>query len=107
MPKTGLLATRTVALRFPEGETQYWLTDKVFSVGETIQRDGRIYVVREVASTRETGREPRITLEDLTAESAPSDVEERNRQAWNLPAALSAEPGSAGNGKYGGTGVER
>ena len=90
-----LLATRTLALRFPEGDTQYWLTDRVFAVGETIERYGRTFVVSDVASTRETGREPRITLEEVPSDPTRADASERDRQAWNLPAALDPRPDAA------------
>jgi hypothetical protein len=82
-----LLATRTVAARFPAHGTQYWLTTRVFSVGDTIERNGRTYVVSDVASARETGSELRITLEEVTAEGVSVDVEALDRLAWNLPAA--------------------
>jgi hypothetical protein len=34
-----LLATRTVAVRLPSGESEYWLTDRVFSEGDTYTRN--------------------------------------------------------------------
>lgn len=43
-----LLATRTVAVRLPNGETQYWLTDQVFEVGDKLRRSGRVWEVAEV-----------------------------------------------------------
>jgi hypothetical protein len=87
MPETeDLLATRTVVMCFPDGGSQYWLTDKVFTAGETIERDGRRWVVSHVAGSRETGREPRVTLREVKREALPSaDPEALDQVAWNLP----------------------
>ena len=43
-----LLATRTVVVRLPNGETEYWLTDHVFVDGETFERDGNLWEVANV-----------------------------------------------------------
>jgi hypothetical protein len=42
------LSTRTVAVRFPDGDTEYWLTDQLFSVGQTITSRGREWAVVDV-----------------------------------------------------------
>ena len=56
-----LVATRTVIVQFP-GKREYWLTDSAFSVGQTIQRDGRVWMVASVAGSAETGGKPRIRM---------------------------------------------
>lgn len=43
-----LRVPRTVAIRFPEGDTEFWLTDQVFSAGQTIPSKGRDWFVHEV-----------------------------------------------------------
>jgi hypothetical protein len=43
-----LLSIRTVAVRFPDGDTEYWLTDQLFSVGQTITSRGREWAVVDV-----------------------------------------------------------
>ena len=43
-----LLATRTVVVRFPNGETEYWLTDRVFVEGESCVRNGNVWEVVDV-----------------------------------------------------------
>jgi hypothetical protein len=81
-----VLATRTVVIHFlPDGETQYWLTDKAFSVGETIEREGLAWTVSNVAESRETGRKPRVTLTRAKEQLPPIDLEALDRVAWNLP----------------------
>jgi hypothetical protein len=61
-----LLSTRTVAIRFPDGDTEYWLTDQLFSVGQTIASKGRDWAVVDVLDPERGGhhaiavREPEI-----------------------------------------------
>jgi hypothetical protein len=44
-----LLAKRTVAIRFPDGDTQYWLTDRRFDSGERFEAKGRDWLIVDVA----------------------------------------------------------
>lgn len=84
-----LVATRTVVIYFPNGETEYWLTEREFSVGQTIERNGRVWIITDVAGSGETGGKPRIRLAE--AETATSlDREALNRVAWNVPIAREA-----------------
>jgi hypothetical protein len=76
------LATRTVAVYFPDGETEYWLTDRALSVGDTIERNGRRFSVSVAAGSREAGEERRVTLQ----ESPPAAVE-REASSGPTPAA--------------------
>jgi hypothetical protein len=50
-----LLATRTVVVRFPNGETEYWLTDRVFVEGETYVRNGNVWEVADVLPPSRNG----------------------------------------------------
>jgi hypothetical protein len=50
-----LLATHTVAVRLPNGESEYWLTDHVFAEGETFKRRGQLYEVAAVLPPARNG----------------------------------------------------
>jgi hypothetical protein len=51
----GLLATRTVIVRLPNGETEYWLTDHVFVEGDTYERHGNVWKVADVLPPSRSG----------------------------------------------------
>lgn len=57
---------RTVTVRFPNGETQYWLTDRDFSEGETVVASGSRWTVTEV--TLPAFRETHLTVRVREAE---------------------------------------
>jgi hypothetical protein len=59
------LSTRTVVISFPNGQTQYWLTDQVFTVGDTIRRDARSWVVADVLTPARSGGYLKIRLHEL------------------------------------------
>ena len=50
-----LLATRTVAIRLPNGETQYWLTDQVFVAGDKLRRNNQVWEVADVLPPSRNG----------------------------------------------------
>ena len=52
-----LLATRTVSVRFPSGETEYWLTDRGFAKGDAYTPHGDVWEVAEVLPRGRNGRE--------------------------------------------------
>jgi hypothetical protein len=60
-----VLSTRTVVMSFPDGESQYWLTDQVFSVGDTIRRDARSWIVADVLTPARSGGYLKIRLHEL------------------------------------------
>jgi hypothetical protein len=74
------LDTRIVAVRLPDGETEYWMTEARFSVGETVWSRGRRWIVAHIAGPRETGAYPQVSLRE------ESEDEESDRRAWSLPA---------------------
>lgn len=43
-----LLAARTVVVRLQNGESEYWLTDRVFSQGDTYTRNGDVWEVVDI-----------------------------------------------------------
>jgi hypothetical protein len=49
-------AYRTVAVRLPNGETEYWLTDQVFAAGDRYERNGRAWEVADVLPPTRNGR---------------------------------------------------
>jgi hypothetical protein len=50
-----LLATRTVVVRLPNGETEYWLTDQVFAEGDKHARNGQVWEVADVLPPSRNG----------------------------------------------------
>jgi hypothetical protein len=69
---TDQLSTRTVVICFPDGETQYWLTDQVFSPGDTLRRNGRAWFVSDVLDSLQTGSYAKIRLRDHDGSPAAS-----------------------------------
>jgi hypothetical protein len=58
------LSLRTIVVRYPDGDTQYWLTEEVFSVGDELKRNGHTWVVEDVLGPRRSGGYPTITLRE-------------------------------------------
>lgn len=57
-----LLAVRTVAIRLPNGETEYWLTDRIFSAGQAVRCRDQEWVVGGVFDAFERSGHPTVTL---------------------------------------------
>ena len=57
-----LLSTRTVAIRLPSGDTEYWLTDQSFSTGDAVRCQGRDWVVVESFDLHRAGDNHTVTL---------------------------------------------
>ncbi len=53
-------------VRFPEGETQYWLTDKSFAVGEPVTEGGETFLVSEILDPESTDTHLTVTLRKPT-----------------------------------------
>lgn len=49
-----LLATRTVVIRFPGGNTEYWLTDRIFAQGDRLSRSDGEWIVADVLGAERT-----------------------------------------------------
>jgi hypothetical protein len=56
------LALRTIVVRYPDGDTQYWLTEEIFSPGDELRRNGHTWVVDDVLGPRRSGGYPTVTL---------------------------------------------
>jgi hypothetical protein len=52
---------RTVIVRFPDGTTQYWLTDRAFSKGDVIGQNGQRWIVSEVLGPNGSGTDITVT----------------------------------------------
>jgi hypothetical protein len=64
------LSTRTVVISFPDGQSQYWLTDIVFTVGDTIKRDARSWIVADVLTPARSGGYLKVRLHELEEAAA-------------------------------------
>jgi hypothetical protein len=53
---------RTVVLLFPNGETQYWFTERLFTAGDRLDRNGQAWIVSSVGAPDKDGRHTNMTL---------------------------------------------
>ena len=53
---------RTLSLLFPNGETQFWLTEQMFEVGNMITRDGQTWVITGLGNFNRDGKALAVTL---------------------------------------------
>jgi hypothetical protein len=61
------LAMRTVCVRTPSGESEYWLTDQELAAGDTLLRNGNVWVVVEVLQP--DGNRSHLTVQLRQAET--------------------------------------
>ena len=59
---------RVIAIRLPDGDSEFWMTEVEFTIGQRLWCKGRPWLVAEVASARETGTHPRVTLREPEGE---------------------------------------
>jgi hypothetical protein len=71
---------RTVLVRFPGGETQYWLTDRQFTAGTNVSDGGDEWIVTDVVPLPDGSI--KIALRDA---ELPAGSHEDDRNPWNLP----------------------
>jgi hypothetical protein len=57
---------RTVSVRIPGGETQYWLTDQEFDEGDRLDRNGRTWIVFEVMPPNRSGTHLTVVLREAS-----------------------------------------
>jgi hypothetical protein len=62
------LAMRTVCIRTPSGESEYWLTDQDFAAGDTLRRNGNVWIVVDVLQPE--GSRSHLTVRLRNADSA-------------------------------------
>jgi hypothetical protein len=53
---------RTLSLLFPNGETQFWLTEQLFDVGDEITRDGQTWIVASLGNFNRDGKALAVTV---------------------------------------------
>ena len=53
---------RTLSLRFPEGDTEFWLTEQAFAVGDTLIHNARVWMVTGLGDFNKAGKEMTIML---------------------------------------------
>ena len=58
------LSLRTIVVRYPDGDTQYWLTEETFSAGDELRRNGHTWVVEDVLGPSLSGGYPTVTLRE-------------------------------------------
>jgi hypothetical protein len=66
------LSLRTIVVRYPDGDRQYWLTEETFSAGDELRRNGHTWVVEDVLGPRRSGGYTTVTLRDRDAEAKSS-----------------------------------
>jgi hypothetical protein len=73
---------RTLSLLFPNGHTEFWLTERTFEVGEKITRNGRTWVITSLGNFNRDGKALTVTL----GVDAPSlDVSLGKREGMTPP----------------------
>lgn len=53
---------RTLSLLFPNGGTQFWLTEQMFEVGDRITRDGQTRVITGLGNFNRDGKAMAVTV---------------------------------------------
>ncbi len=56
------MSPRTLAILFPDGQTQFWLTKRVFAIGDKLNRDGKTWIVTSLGNFDRNGKALAITL---------------------------------------------
>ena len=61
-------SARTIVVRYPNGDKEYWLSEEAYSAGDKIRgRNGRMLVVEEVIEPLESGTYTTMKLTDEVA----------------------------------------
>jgi hypothetical protein len=47
---------------FPNGDTQFWLTEQLFVVGDKLTRDGQTWIVTSLGNFNRDGKALAVTL---------------------------------------------
>ena len=63
------LSLRTIVVRYPDGDKQYWLTEEIFSPGDELRRNGHTWLVADVLGPRRSGGYPTVKLRARDVES--------------------------------------
>ena len=77
------LAMRTVCVRTPSGESEYWLTDQEFAAGDTLLRNGNVWVVVDVLQP--DGHRSHLTVRLRQADTASDRAHSSSTGATTTP----------------------
>jgi hypothetical protein len=61
------LSLRTIVVRYPDGDKQYWLTDETFSRGDELTRNGHTWIVDDVLEPTRSGSHTTMKLREVDA----------------------------------------
>ena len=64
---------RMLSLLFPNGDTEFWRTDLLFTVGDKITHGGQTWVVTSLGNFNRDGKAMAVTLR-LDGESRPIEA---------------------------------
>jgi hypothetical protein len=64
------MSPRTLTLNFPDGASEYWFSDIVFTVGDRLERGGATWIVTHVSEAVGRDKHEHLTL----CEDDPSDT---------------------------------
>lgn len=56
------MSPRTLAILFPDGETQFWLTERLFLEGDKLDHAGHTWIVTSVGNHDRDGNPLAITV---------------------------------------------
>jgi hypothetical protein len=59
-----LSSVRTIVVRYPDGRTQFWLTEETFAEGKELRRNGQTWIVQSVLQPEQSNGSATVTLRD-------------------------------------------
>jgi hypothetical protein len=63
---------RTLSLLFPDGDTEFWLTEQLFDVGDKITRGDKTWIVTSLGNFNRDGKALAVTVRP--DESLPTEA---------------------------------
>ncbi len=66
-----LSTPRTLAMLFPDGETQLWRTEEEFVVGDKLTRNGATWIVTSAGNFARDGKALAVTLQPYDESRPP------------------------------------
>ena len=65
---------RTLSLLYPDGETEFWLTEQLFDVGDKITRNGQSLIVTSLGNFNRDGKAMAVTVRLDSDSQQPTDA---------------------------------
>jgi hypothetical protein len=56
------MSPRILSLLFPDGDTQFWHTNELFTVGDKITRDGQTWIITSLGNFNRDGKALAVTV---------------------------------------------